>query len=465
MSTKQRIIIVGGGPAGAATAKALADMKDNSNSRLFTVQLYEAYPHPDKIHKNNAAAYVIALGGRGQGGFEKATGLDPTKIPGSVVSVEMVRHPSLSVRNHKASPSLIIPRKVLAGTVLNQAADAGVAVYLEHRLVDLDLIQKVATFETKRGATKKVPYDLLVGSDGSKSAVRQLLHDQADDFSVLRTEQDSMEYQVTVIPTMPFDDLPATAVHAWNNKEYNSICLGFPLADNKGLLFALVFPVGKLAEFRKQHEVDGTGYNDALAAVLPDLSEATKTEMIKQLTVGQVANGGTCVWASALGSFKHGVALVGDSGHGMWPSLGQGANCALESVAVFCEAVKDIAEGKVESSFDSWSETVVREFNKRRYADAIAAVDLTYGGIGARTARGRGNSPLSYKLQIAGMMLLNKITMGVVPKPALLRLMVGDSISYTTARRMHFYVEQMICLGALSLPVLAWYLPKYLRKS
>jgi 2-polyprenyl-6-methoxyphenol hydroxylase-like FAD-dependent oxidoreductase len=220
-----------------------------------------------------------------------------------------------------------------------------------------------------------------------------------------------------------------------------------------------VYPEGKLAEFRKN------GYDEALTSTLPDLSDADKAEIVKQLSTGETANGGTCVWTSALGSVKHGVVLVGDSGHGMWPSLGQGANCALESVAVFCETIDDIAAGKVVESSSSWSETVVKEFNSRRHKDAIAAVDLTYGGIGARKSRGRGNAPLSYKLQVAGMMLLNKLTKGVVPKPALLRLMMGDTLAYSKARDMNFFYEKLICLGALSLPVLAWYLPKLAKKG
>jgi hypothetical protein len=68
-------------------------------------------------------------------------------------------------------------------------------------------------------------------------------------------------------------------------------------------------------------------------------------------------------------------------------------------------------------------------------------------------------APLSFKLQMGGMMLLNVLIMGVVPKPALLRIMMGDNLPYT-ARRYNFYYEKLICIGAVTAPVLAWYLPK-----
>jgi hypothetical protein len=65
---------------------------------------------------------------------------------------------------------------------------------------------------------------------------------------------------------------------------------------------------------------------------------------------------------------------------------------------------------------------------------------------------------------MGGMMLLNKLTMGVVPKPAMLRVLMGENLPYSTARRYNFYYEKLICVGAVTVPVLAWYLPKLLKK-
>ena len=439
----KRVVVVGGGPSGAATAKALAD-------KGCDVQLFEAYPHPDKIHKNAPKAYVIALGKRGQDGLARSTGIDPLQIPNSIVSTHMVRHPKNNVRKHDKTPSLIIPRKVLAAQVLDAAKAAGVRINFECRLKDVDFEQQIAKFEGLGGAVIDVPYDLLVGADGSKSKMRSLLNQNVNEFKVMRTEEDSMEYQVAVIPPpFPFSGMPETSVHAWNDKKYNSICLAFPLANNGGLLFAVVYPEGRLSEFKQKHRIDGTGYDDPLFHLMPDLTDVVKAELVEQLAAGEPANGGTCVWCNSLGSPKHGAVLVGDSGHGMWPSLGQGANCALESAAVFGETVGDIVAGKVILEGKSWGETVVVEFNKRRHTDALAAVDLTYGGIGARKSRGRNNAPLSYKAQVAGMMLLNKLTFDIVPKPALIRLMLGEPVPYSTARNWNFMYEKLICLGAV----------------
>jgi len=317
-----------------------------------------------------------------------------------------------------------------------------------------------------------VAYDLLIGCDGSNSKVRTLMDTKLKDFQVLRSETDTMEYQVVTLPSHPFPDLPKEAMHAWNNKAYNSIAISYPLVsssstdDDGGMIFGIVFPEGKFDEFRKKHSEsngdDGKegSYDDALSKLLSDLDEATLNEIKDQLFKGTPANGGTCVWNSSLGNPEHGVVLVGDSGHGMWPSLGQGANCALESVAIFCRTCKNIISSSSAASPQKLASAIIQQFDEKRLDDAHAAVDLTFGGIGSTKSRGQKNAPLSYKLQIMGMMLLHKITVGIVPKPALFRLMTGEVVSYSTAKLYNFYYEKIICVSALvalSLPVLAWY--------
>mmetsp|Transcript_26128 Transcript_26128/g.26564 ORF Transcript_26128/g.26564 Transcript_26128/m.26564 type:complete len:159 (+) Transcript_26128:164-640(+) len=135
----------------------------------------------------------------------------------------------------------------------------------------------------------------------------------------------------------------------------------------------------------------------------------------------------------------------------MWPSLGQGANCALESVAVFTQCLDELSKKKNDSDEqeDCWTRELVQKYTDARFEDVTAAVDLTYGGIGTRKSRGRLNAPLSYKLQFVGMMLLNKLTFGLVPMPALLQIMKGRKLSYSTARKYNFYYEKVIVVGSL----------------
>lgn len=377
-ASKLRILVVGGGPAGAVTAKALAERG------RYDVHLVEAYPHPDKVPKNSDKAYVIALYPRGQRGIEETTNIAPLTVAGTVVSTEMIRHPSKKSPHHADSPHLITPRSVLAAHLLNEAKAAGVTIAYQQKLVDVDFNKRVAHFEVQgSGAVEEVPYDLLIGADGSNSAVRTLLGKSTlSDFSVERIEKDSMEYQVVAIPTTSFEGgfIPSkSAVHVWNDKKYNSLAFAFPLAGNKKMCAVVVFPGGKFDERSKQYKEGSKGrggYSDAMESIMPDISESIRDDMIRQFAEGTPHNGGLCIWVSALGCPENGVALVGDSGHGMWPSLGQGANCALESAAVFCKAADSVANINFDAPGE-WSASVVREFNKKRYQDARGCVDLS----------------------------------------------------------------------------------------
>jgi 2-polyprenyl-6-methoxyphenol hydroxylase-like FAD-dependent oxidoreductase len=213
---RPRIVIVGGGPAGAVTAKYLAD------TGLYDVHLLEAYPHPNQISKNSPKAYAIALGGRGQRGIRDCTGIVPSSFPGTVLSTRVTRHPSDKAIKHEKDPSLIAPRQALASHLLDEAEKAGATVSFQQKLTSVDFKNRVVHFESQGSAGTdvaqvQVPYDLLIGADGCKSTVRTILDGHAQDFCVQRIEEDSMEYQVVTIPS-PFEEgkYPDDSVHVWN---------------------------------------------------------------------------------------------------------------------------------------------------------------------------------------------------------------------------------------------------------
>lgn len=96
------------------------------------------------------------------------------------------------------------------------------------------------------------------------------------------------------------------------------------------------------------------------------------------------------------------------------------------------------------------AEAIALEFDGLRRDDALAAVDLTHGGIGGTKVRGRAHSPVMFKVQALLFVALNKLTAGLVPMPAMFRIMKGDGARYSTLKRsndMEKFVTYGVVLG------------------
>lgn len=204
----------------------------------------------------------------------------------------------------------------------------------------------------------------------------------------------------------------------------------------------------------------------AMKKLFPNWSPEALASMAYQFAAEDnvPTTGGTCVWSQpALGSPESGVILVGDSGHGMWPALGQGCNTALESVSVLVDAIEAVcgtgnaifSSGAGVREVDAWSKTsgersrlIGEEYQGLRHEDVLAIVDMTFGGIGGRRVRGAQNANKMYMLQVFTMMLLHKLSYGVVPPPALIRVASGDDAPFATLAWQQ-KVEKVTWLPAL----------------
>ncbi|KAL7547701.1 hypothetical protein ACHAWF_010976 [Thalassiosira exigua] len=203
------------------------------------------------------------------------------------------------------------------------------------------------------------------------------------------------------------------------------------------------------------------GYTQALSALFSDWTVESRLDVARLLAEEDnvPSTGGVCVWPQALSHPESGTVLVGDAGHGMWPSLGQGCNAALESVSVLADAIEAVT-GSVSSgagcrgvdfsasSGGEIAKAIAIEYNGLRQEDAMAAVDLTFNGIGGTKVRGAPHSPVMFKVQIALFMLLNKVTAGLVPMPAMFRIMKGDSARYSTLKSA-MKVEKYVTYGTV----------------
>jgi len=421
-------VIAGGGPAGALAAKVLSE-------RGFAVRLYEAYPHPGdaKAASEKSKAYTISVSPRGQLALRRC-GVDPLKdLDAGVVNEALVRHSNSSngkpsVTKLKAEEgSVVIRRRDLAASLLRAAEEAGAEVHCGWRVHDVDFERREVKLTEGKDAganAKTVGYDLLVGADGVRSQVRNRLsnhvNEKGGDFEI-KAAEDTMEYQVATLPrpwkeiieaknvdSPPLATCPPAAVHTWSDPKSGGTSLSFPLRDsNDGpinkYLVCVIFPGGDLGRMQSS---GFAGYTSALEGLFPNWTAESRLELARLLAEeDNVPNtGGVCIWSQALSHPESGVVLVGDAGHGMWPSLGQGCNVALESVSVLADAIEAV-DGSVSSGagcrnvdfsaepHEAFVGAIALEYDGLRREDAHAAVDLTFEASGAKTRGAGGTRP------------------------------------------------------------------------
>ena len=222
----------------------------------------------------------------------------------------------------------------------------------EKRQVTLD----EGTKKDLRTKEMSVSYDLLVGADGVNSRTRTLLSNylnkKGEDF-IVKTINDTMEYQVAMMPkpwkefvqqeklkVPPLDTCPSASLQSWSDTKLGITALGFPTRESSKSPInkcgvCVICPVGMLGEMKKS---GASGYTLALSTLFADWKPECLAELAQLLAQEDnvPSTGGLCVWSQALSHPDSGVVLVGDAGHGMWPSLGQGCNAALESVSGEC---------------------------------------------------------------------------------------------------------------------------------
>lgn len=482
-SSPPTAVVAGGGPAGALAAKVLSD-------RGFNVHLYETYPHPRNktaARPDHSKAYSISVNLRGQLALKRC-GVDPlADLDAGVVNEALARHNSSNgkckvIKLKDGEGSVMLRRRDLTASLLRAAEKSGVKVHCGWRLHDVNFEKREATFvegtEKEAGTNEKtVSYDMLVGADGVRSQTRNrlsnYLNEKGEDFSV-KTADDSMEYQVATMTrpwkeiiasdktsTSPLDTCPPAMMHSWSDTKVGSTALGFPQRETNEspidkLLVCVIFPGGELGKMKQK---GFSGYTSALSGLFANWTPECRLELARLLAEKDnvPSNGGVCIWSQALSHPESGVVLVGDAGHGMWPSLGQGCNAALESVSVFADAIEAV-DGSVSSgagcrnidfsssSNEKFVEAIAEEYDGLRREDALAVVDMTFGGIGGTKVRGAAHSPLLFKFQVIIFMILHKLTAGLVPMPAMLRIMKGDCARYSTLK-WALKVEKYVVYG------------------
>lgn len=390
----KRAVVVGAGPSGTLVAIALAELG-------FSVRVYDQRgwytegPLPGKV---SSRSFCFMLHRRGVQALE-ACGIDlPMTL--AIPREKVIRFRGTKKYVTEASPwSHSINRTALVHHLVGHAQQrypGQVAFTFNAKLCGVDLTRRLARFQVGDGEEVEATYDLLVGADGTHSKVRSFMVEQVPGFQY-RQLPDNMEYKTATLPAL------GTTSPGPYFTMYDEQCNAFFVcAQDTGGLTRGVYV---LERGGFQSLLTKEDYVEALQAAFPAPFTLQQIEvMAEEFLAAPTCSGSYNTRCSQLCG-PH-VVLVGDAGHSMWPTLGQGVNAALEDVQVLQDVL-------LHSGGDLLA--VPQLYNDRRHKDVLAVVDLTEKSYGS------GNHAVGAYgiMQMAFLQLASKIIPGLVAGPAL----------------------------------------------
>jgi kynurenine 3-monooxygenase len=354
----KNITIVGGGLVGSLLAVFLA-------KRGHTIHVYERRPDP---RRSNAYA------GRSINLVVSHRGWTALKAAGVHEAVERIVVPVYARMTHDREgnttrlpysiderPIHSVSRGELNKVMLSEAEKfPNVTLHFGQRCAEVDLDKATCWFETDGGERTEVKADVVFGSDGAPSAVRQAMMKGRFNFSQSFIEHD---YKEIAFPPNP-DGTPQMdphSLHIWARRYFMMMGLANQDGGFTGTLFmphegefsfANIKDEQDLMRFFEAH------FKDAIP-MLPDLAEQYFRNPQSNLAIIRCGP-----WFH-----RDKVALIGDAAHAIVPFYGEGMNAGYED----CKVLNDLLNAHGD---DNWA-TVLPAYHAARKPNGDAIADLS----------------------------------------------------------------------------------------
>jgi len=228
-------------------------------------------------------------------------------------------------------PTLMIPRNKLVQSLVDVAHSTygdRFKIKYNTKCTSIDINTKVAYFSDGTSSD----YDLLIGSDGANSEVRNALSKQSN----IKVEENILPGQYKVMLQPLPQSLEPDAIHAMEctSKDRSNVGLFLIPAPNNNIC-ALInwrnssnIPDAFLQENDDPSTI--TSIQDAIERDFP-LFGRPQEEAVRQL-MKQKPSVALTIKCDSYAAASSGVVILGDSAHSTGGTLGQGANSALMDV-------------------------------------------------------------------------------------------------------------------------------------
>ncbi|MGD1700027.1 FAD-dependent oxidoreductase [Dapis sp. BLCC M229] len=358
----QKVIIIGSGPAGLLLAHYLLSRGN------YQVEIYESRLDPRLAKQSNQRTFPIALQSRGLNAIEQIFGLKVALAKKGVWSQGVLIHGKQGQprRINRKMPTLLIDRNqlnlALLEYLLEKHSQELVTVKFDCSCVDINLESHEAILEHNNGERFTAKYDRLVGADGVRSQVREVLSARSD----IQCQQDFIPdvYKSLHVPRITSDktvELVGNYVHTSTLGKGIRLVLA-PQPDD-WLHGTLIFPLDNNPLDNCTTDEEVLAYFQENTPFLKSVMRLEDVAVLRQRPVSKILT----VKCDRMHVGDR-ILLVGDAVHAVSPSIGQGCNASLQDVQVFAQCL-DRYE-------DKWEEALPA-FTAERLSDVHALRELS----------------------------------------------------------------------------------------
>jgi kynurenine 3-monooxygenase len=355
------VIIVGAGLCGSLLGIAMA-------KRGFKVSMYERRKDMRKYTTDAGRSINLALSSRGINALKKVN-LDHEVTSMCIPMTGRMIHTVdkqlfLSPYSGRSGEYInSVSRQDLNIMLLNEAENhANVSIHFEMNCIQVDLEQCQAEFIDALGNKQIFTADIIIGSDGSASALRKSMMAKSNALQFNYSQQFlSHGYKELSIPSGKDSgfQIEKNALHIWPRGSFMIIALPnldgsftvtmFHPFDGEEGFYNLDKPE-KVKHFFKK-------YFDELIGLMPNYVNEFFHNPTGTLTTIK------CYPWQAYGK----TLLMGDAAHAIVPFYGQGMNASFEDVSVFTDVLDELG--------NDWT-NVFDTFQQRRAYNTNAIADL-----------------------------------------------------------------------------------------